>query len=408
MGNPIIVFINPQNKAEVYKVVVPEFGLDLFTADAAGKRVLFSDYHNNGSRIAKAQLNIEQTIELGSYSEILLLQLNSDTFKVDHFSPLLNLFNFHSWAPFSVKPQAEEVGMGASLFSQNLLGSSIFGVNYDYNVLNNSQRLNVRYDFRHFYPNLFVEFNQLWEPFAEIQAVKANIQTSEATAGVNVNLLYDGGKLIKGLFVQANYNAVQSKFTFDDTFIDTLLTAQNIRFFTSYFIAHRRGRRDIFSPFSFATRVSFFSSVLSVQNAFAISSNITFKGFLKNDGFNFRAGVQQSTDAFVPNFLAEPRGAFTQRFAFGTAFGAEYGLNIFYPDWKLGKIAYLQRVWAVAFFDYLHTSANSNKQYLSSRGLTVNFDLNPFRYSYLNTFGITLGQLRNGAVFYGPSWRVNY
>ena len=96
------------------------------------------------------------------------------------------------------------------------------------------------------------------------------------------------------------------------------------------------------------------------------------------------------------------------RFKSGEQFTFQYTIPLLYPDWKISRLAYIQRIRADLFYDYLQFNDGEGNRYLSSQGGTLYIDFNAFRYSYLTTFGMQLGADRNGALFFAPSFLIGY
>ena len=97
-----------------------------------------------------------------------------------------------------------------------------------------------------------------------------------------------------------------------------------------------------------------------------------------------------------------------QKFARGELFTFQYAVPLFYPDWKISRLAYVQRVRVDFFYDYLQFNDDIQNKFLSSQGGTIYFDFNPLRYSYLTTFAFQMGANRNGELFFAPSLFLSY
>ena len=153
---------------------------------------------------------------------------------------------------------------------------------------------------------------------------------------------------------------------------------------------------------------AYYFNLKESQNAQVLNVSSTIQGFLKNDGFKFLVGKQWGTDLFVPNYLIEPRGVLNQSFKRGERASLEYSLPLLYPDLKISRLAFVQRVRGEVFYDFLQVNDDLENNTFSSQGGTIYFDFNPLRYSYLSTLGVQLGTDREGAFFFAPSFTVNY
>ena len=393
-----------------FSMVTPEFGLDNFDVDYVNDEIVFSDYHANGSQIVKTEL--EEGILVGNQYQWLglnnQLKVPTDSFKIRKFRPLLHLFNFHSWAPLSLSPNDEAANLGASLFSQNLLGSSTLQLNYDYFGYTGSQQWRGRYDFEHFYPSFFTEAFHLYEPVVNVQDVEAAVTTISYQAGSSLRLNYNGSKFIKSLIGSAAYVNTNLEYDFPEGYIDTAITQQNTQLFFAFVLSHRSAFRDIYSPLSLVVSSSFFENLNSSQNAQRLTIVSTLKGMGRNDGLKFKYGKQWGSDLFVPNYLKSPRGFLNKRYKRGDEVSIEYGTPIAYPDVKIGRFAFIQRITANVFYDFLAVNDDAKNSIFSSKGGSVYLDFNPLRYSYLTTFGMQMGTTRTGEFFILPTFYFTY
>jgi hypothetical protein len=318
------------------------------------------------------------------------------------------LFNFHSWAPFSINPSEQNANLGASIFSQNLLSSSILSLNYDYFSNSKSQQWTADYMFEHFYPQFFGRASNLFEPNVSIQDVKANLKTLSYQAGSKVSLYYNGSKFRKSFFLNSAYVYSESDYDFEKRYKDTVVIQESSQFVVAFSVTHKPAVRDLYSPLSLRLSSAYYFNLNSSQNAQVLNASSTIPGFLKNDGLKFSAGKQWGSDFYVPNYLIEPRGVLNQGFKNGEKLSVEYITPLLYPDWKVGRLLYLQRIYVNMFYDFMQINDGQINRTLSSQGGTVYFDFNPLRYSFLSTFGIQLSTDREGALFIAPSFSVSY
>lgn len=402
----IAYFIEEDDVVKLHAVVNPEFGLDFISIDSVGNEVIYSDYHSQGSVIVRSEIEIGEKIQFSA--PVQLPRMPAKTFEVKKYRPLLNLFNFHSWAPLSLNPDAEVAGLGASLFSQNLLSSSILSLNYDYLFYTREENWSVKYNFEHFYPKIFAESSFNVAPNSQIQNVSVDIQSINYQGGSSLNLYFNGSKFRKTFIMKGAYVYNEAKYDFEEGYVDTLVTQENTQWFGVFSVNHKYGLRDIYSPWSFMLSSASFINLRSSQNAHVLNAVATVPGVLKNDGLKISLGKQWGTDVYVPNYLNEPRGVLNQSFTRGERMSIEYGLPLWYPDLKLSRLAYLQRIRANCFYDFLQVFDDQSLSYFSSIGGTVYFDFNPLRYAYLTEIGFQFGVDRSKQFFFGPSFNIIY
>ncbi len=397
----IVVVKNKQ----IYNVITPEFGLD-FPAPYLGK-VYYSDYHNNGMRISKSKIRIGEVInEIQEFK--VLPEIDSLKFEVKKYYPLLHLFNPHSWAPISIYPDNQEVKLGLSLFSQNKLSSSALSLNYDYDWIQNSQELKSSYEFSHFYPVFFVDYSKSFFPKAIIQNVRTNFEEENISGGVRFSWLFDNNKYIKNLFLQSAYANSVLKYDFDETFADTTYSSENIQLLFYYRSSYRKAKKNIYSKWSFTVQGRYFSNLKNKQTSLMGQISTTVPGLFKNHGLRMSYSDQRSNSIFIPNFISESRGYLNYFYQDAQKISFDYTLPLLYPDFKIGKVAYVQRFRMSIFYDYMKINNGLINRELSSLGVELNMDFNPFRYSYLTQFGVEVACNNSGDVFLSPIFRILY
>lgn len=404
-----IAFLEFKDDTDLKEVINPEFGLKYISVNIPEDNVIYCDYHNNGFQVVSSEIEIGPRIQSNWFNNLEDLTVSNKTFLVEKYRPLFNLFNFHSWAPLSIKPDDSKANLGASVFSQNLLGSSVLSLNYDYSIYTQMSKLEANYVFEHYYPKFFAKTYRVIQPNTDLQDLVVNIDNFGYQFGSVLQTFFNGSKYSKSANLRALYG-FDSKFydVKDDGFRDTLLIMKNIQCFASFGIAHKSGIRDIYPPWSLNFSSGLYFNINENQNAQVVKILTTIPGVLKNDGFTFLLGKQWGTDVYVPDYLDEPRGYINQNFKRGEEFTLQYALPLFYPDFKISRLAYIQRVRADFFYDYMQVNDDVQNSYLSSQGGTLYFDFNPLRYSYLTTFSFQIGTDRNGNLFYAPSLSISY
>lgn len=405
-----IAFLEFKKGAVLKEVVNPEFGLKFISLNTIEENVIYSDYHNNGFTIVSSEIEIGQRIQSNWKENLEDLTVPSKTFLVEKYRPLFNLFNFHSWAPLSIKHDESKANLGASFFSQNLLGSSVLSLNYDYSIYTEGSKLEANYIFEHYYPKFFAKTYQVSEPNSVLDTFLVRIDNFGYKLGTILDAYLNGSKYYKSAYLRGLYAYDEIMYDFkNENIIDTLLQIQSTQWIASFGISHKYAQRDIYSPWSFNIFSGLYFNLFDGQNAQVAKISTTIPGIFKNDGIKIVSGKQWGSDVYVPHYLDVPRGVLlNQRFKKGEQFTVQYTIPLLYPDWKINRVAYLQRVRADFFYDYLQINNDTQNSFLTSQGGTIYVDLNLLRYSYLTTFSFQMGTDRSGNLFYAPSLRINY
>lgn len=397
------VVIIKDNK--MYYSITPEFGLQF--PSISNDNVYYADYHNNGMRIVKSDLILRNEISSG-FQDKKLPELDTISFEVKKYYPLLHLFNIHSWAPISIYPDEQELKLGVSLFSQNKLSSSTLKMNYDYDWIQRGQKVKVSYELAHFYPLIFADYVREVNPESVIAGTIAKTTQETIATGTRFSWLFDNSKYVKNILLQGAYVNSLSKYNFDSLYIDTVLKIENIQLLGYFGTSYKRAKKNIFPKWSFSLEGRFYSNLNKNEKSLMAKATVTIPGLFKNHGLKFSYSDQRSNSLFIPNYITESRGYINYIFEDAQKTSIDYAFPLFYPDYKLGKVAYIQRLRMDVFYDLMTVYDGLNYNKLESVGLEINMDFNPFRYSYLTQLGVEIVYNANGNVFFSPIFKILY
>lgn len=403
-GKDKVVWIK-NNK--MFEVMDPEFGLNF--PQVLNNKLAFADYHVNGYQVVETSIKIGNEITLQQdWSDMVFTDVPNDTFPIQKFRPLLHLFNLHSWAPLSIYPDEQDAQIGLSLFSQNLLSSSVATFNIDYNTYTQATKYSANYSLSHFYPTFFVDWSKSYEPNSVVQGVSTNFESQEFRLGTSLRHRYDGSKWRKSFLIRGTYGFTENDYNFSAVYKDTVQFIENVQLVAGFTIAHKAAQNDMYAPWSISLTAAGFENIKANQHTQFVNISATTPGIFKNDGLQLIASKQWANDFFAPNYLQDPRGVLNQSYKDGERFSIQYEIPLFYPDLKIGPILYIQRIRANVFYDYLSVDDTQKTNILFSKGSTLFFDFNPFRYSYLSSFSLEIGVNNNNQFFLNPGFRVNY
>jgi len=121
-------------------------------------------------------------------------------------------------------------------------------------------------------------------------------------------------------------------------------------------------------------------------------------GFLKNQGIKLQFQVQnQKTEKYLlNNHISFPRGYNDLTAVKLSGFSADYITPLFYPDFKIGSVFYLKRIYSSIFYDHRagkdiyeiidNERIVSNKK-IYSTGVELYFEYHLFRFLFPFTQG---------------------
>ena len=327
-----------------------------------------------------------------------------------------HLFNFHSWAPLYMdyninQKSISDVSPGISLFSQNLLSTSLTTLGYSYQ--SGTHKFHSQFVYRGWYPVFRVSTNYGGKPqvirHSSVEwAPELSNDYMKFNASVSLPLNFTNNKYITGLVPSMEYEYDRNYYhnLRENFYLRGLKTIDyNAWFYHYQRMAHRDLQPRWGLTFDMNIRTSPFSENL-LGNMTSLRGSLFLPGFIEDHGIQLRLGYQkQNPEIYLySSYLQFPRGfqpSVTQKLF---TFKADYSFPLFYPDWNIPSVLYVKRFKTNLFQDYginhYQTIRNERrvweKQQLYSLGAEITSDFHfarfmfPFsagiRYSYLPQF----------------------
>lgn len=430
--------LNLEDKS-VSQVFEARFGIESPAFSPSGKLVL-SDYTADGFRLIKIDANNLKELSVNNFEkknyELADKLANqepgifdfsmADTLKYQtkKYSKIAHLFNFHSWAPAVVDADSYEITPGVSFISQNKLGTAMINVGYEWSITEKTGNFYGKYTYKGWYPVFDFEISSgnSASEFAVIEQTKnTNGQViaqdtvlkrftwKDSNFGANIKIPMDlsRGKFsrffqpeIKYDITSYNHNSSTPAKFYEGNF-------QSLTYRIYYQQLLRKSVQDVYPNFGFVVdglyRHSPFGET-DMGNLTLGQSYLYLPGIRQNHGIRLYGGAQNKISAGTINFsdiIRYPRGWGKINTNQMLSLGSDYKLPLFYPEWSLGSLVYLQRVNASLFADYAHLNANIYKD-----GKVVDtFDKN------ISSYGIELSGNANFLRFYAPveiGFRASY
>ncbi len=416
----------------IAQIVSVPFGADYPSASKSGNQLFFSNYNSTGYQLATIDLQDKtdkkyvRNIQLGTnhLADNLAIQekgipdfSNTDSvnYESKEYSKLRHLFNFHSWAPAYVDVNSYEIRPGASLFSQNKLGTAETRIGYDYDVANHTGKYKLGFNYLGWFPEITTELSVGKEASSYTlvtntvnqsgQVVRRDTTTEriswrEITADLNIRLPLNlsKGKYSRILYPEVKYSMVNNSkpdSTLNNLYPDNYHALTYRIYF--YNLLHQSNQSlmpkwgqqlDIIYR-----HTPFIGSDLGTH--WGIQSVLYFPGFSKNDGFKIYQGFQNmsftSSSYNFSNYVRIPRGFYGYQNNKMYSLAADYRFPVFYPDFSIGKLAYIKRVKSSFFYDYAWLSMptrnkngniypNSLEMKMKSIGVELTSDLHILRF----------------------------
>lgn len=383
----------------LFSVYNARFGANYATFADEGKNLLVSCYTADGDRLVKIPfqaVNFKKIKLPDLHHEYLADRLvNSTTFNLDEtevpdsvyqtkkYSKAAHLFNLHSWAPVSIDANNYTINPGATLLSQNKLGTAVSSVNYTYNINEKTNRISFGFDYYGWYPviSLNVDYGGrrgVHHPDST-RIIHYKWNETNLSLAFSLPLNFTSSKWIKGIQPIVGINQKFRKIVDNDSlaFKENSITAPYYRFYA--YNQLKRSAKDIYPKWGQTIDLIYRDTPFSkyVNSQLGLTAWFYFPGIWRHQGIRIYGGFQKLVTGSYSfsNFVALPRGYsdiydekyFTLR--------SDYAFPVAYPDLDIPGVFYLKRIYAKLFYDYMHGTISSGKLHdLSSFGAEVYTD----------------------------------
>jgi hypothetical protein len=419
-------------ESKTFKVTDSRYGTSDPQLSKDGKSVIYCDYTANGFSVVRTQvkqgelipIDISQSFKYGLADKIASQErgiinfnkIDSTLYQSENYSKFTHLFNFHSWAPFYIDTNNEELSPGFSLLSQNKLSTAVTQIGYDYSTANKTGKWFAKFDYTGLYPIIGFEtdYGNGKSQYYQITHYRNQqgqiVRTDTTLVGFNYSEFNINGKLkIPFNLSQGKmYRLIQPEFqiTYTDIKIDSSVP-HNIfhgnvipltyRLYANNYLA--LSTRDIQPRIGGIIDLVYRNTPFGDHNYGTIWSaegTLFLPGFVKHHGFRIYGGYQQksSSESSYLDIISYPRGyqSFMNTELFTVK--SDYVMPLFYPDWSLGKLSYFKRISLRMFYDYgraivpVNQDNNTSQVAFSSLGGELTIDCHFLRFIVPSTIGI--------------------
>jgi len=446
---------------QLEKVSESKFGAT-YASVGPNNSIIYQDYTSDGYIIAKAnlveltglnfkagQLPVEADIKKMQQDEKglpNLKQVSTDSYTSKKYSKW-NLFNVHSWAPAFINVDDAELNTGASILSQNLLGTTITSIGYNADKQFSREKYNLKISHQAWWPifelelkfgdekingyqhneeeNYFNYFDakpkhslvdvEMKLPFnlsrgKYIRRIQPSISLSYQQSSdfeykrLHLKLGDDGKPITENDKYVVDHQEILTKKGIDFKSIDYSLFAYNLLRTTQRDVSTRYGqvlelnyRHTPFNGMDYGhiigahTRLYF--PAIARHHAIRIDNDYHIK---ENGDHNGTIGDYNYYNVFT-DFAKFPRGIQRVRNDELYSLKADYMMPLFNPDFNIRGIMYLKRITMNAFFDYSKATQKrqitetgewitAQKEY-KSMGTELRAELHPFRFVFPVSMG---------------------
>ncbi|MDB5262273.1 MAG: hypothetical protein JWQ14_1554 [Adhaeribacter sp.] len=398
-----IFALNLDNR-QIYQVAARRYAGINPAPTPDGKQLLFNDFSVKGYNVATMPLNpADWTLApvsqpgINYYASLvaqegaphILAGVPAQTYPVEKYNRLKNIFNPHSWLP-TIEPETNAVSLAVS--SQDILSTALSTVGYTRNLSENSSRVFAGVSYLGFYPVINLT------GATGYRVTKENDQTNQwreknITAGLALPLNLTRSKYLQSLNLATNaqINSISDFYRTRRSLTEQANgVLRNVNYSVSYARALRRSRRDLAGRFEQRASVYYNHTPFGGDyqgEIFTATARLAFPGLFRHHSLQLTGNYQQEdTREYVFNSpMRFPRGYGYRPHDSFYGGSVQYRLPVWYPDIALGPFLYFQRLKSNIFYDYgrgerfdRQNQLNRNYTY-QSVGLELTTDFNFMR-----------------------------
>ncbi|MBR8535371.1 hypothetical protein KDU71_07350 [Carboxylicivirga sediminis] len=455
------------NGENLEKLTESKFGAAYATMDS-DNNIYFQDYTSDGYLIASAPLKqlqpsseIAQQLPVEPYINKLqkdekgmpqLDSLNTNEYASKKYSKW-NLFNFHSWAPLYMNVNDAELSTGASILSQNLLGTTLTSFGYNADKLFSREKFRFNLSYQEWWPvfeldirlgNEAIEGMYLNDIEYYINSFDAKPNHSLIDLEMKLPLNFTRGKYLRrvepslGMSYQysADFNYTRYYLELDDNGEPVIEDGKYVVDYTeqrnylgidiksvdySLFAYNllRTTQRDVATRWGQVIELNYRHTPMDGWNygsILGLHTRLYFPGIGRHHAIRIDNGWQKKTKGdtngqmgnynsyrLYSDYLNFPRGV--DRFYNDElySFKGDYMMPVLNPDFNIPGVLYLKRITTNLFYDYAqatqHLQLTETNQWItqtasvSSFGTEIRGELHPFRFVFPITVGYRYARL---------------
>lgn len=367
-----------------------KFGADYPVVSPSGKQILFSSYTADGYElvtipnsdsnqvIRSIQLQPVRLADKLAAQELGVPDLSkpdSIGYSSRKYSKLGHIFNFHSWAPAYIDVDNYEIHPGASLFSQNVLGTAETRLGFNYNSADRTGEWELNFKYKGWYPEIEAQISD--GKFASTYRLVTNTidqnnriirsdttqerftwQKIAASLDLRLPLNLSKGKYYRILYPEIKYSFTQETpgGNAPDNFHPNHF--QSLAYRVYFYNLLSQSAQNLMPRWGQQVDLIFQHTPFNgsdLGNIAGIQGALYFPGLTKNSGIRIYQGYQQRHfvgHTSFSDFVSFPRGFATYLNDKMYVSKIDYKLPLFYPDFSLGRFTYVKRIKSSLFYDY--------------------------------------------------------
>jgi hypothetical protein len=396
------IYAFDRNTKEVFSITSSRFGASDASVTTDQSSIIYSDYSADGYRLVNEKLDPGAWTKISvpvksafPLAEMLTRQenfiFNTDSvpeikYKSRPYNKVLNLFNFHSWAPIGLDLQNFSAAPGITLLSQNLLGTTVTAIGYLYNRNERAGKTYLSISNESLYPafdiNLDYGGRKTMGIYTKNDSITEKWNEFNLYTGLRLPLNWTHNSWIRSFrpAIGLNYKYLKMDESVPITFEHDKIIAVNYSLIASNKL--KTSQRDIFPRWSQELKLNYnYTPFVNGPNSI-MSGQMTmdFPGIGKHHGLRLYGAYQKKHETFYPfpDYIVFPRGYTMIDRNEIYSFSAMYSMPLFYPEWQVKHLMYFKRFKTTMFYDYAQSSDLQLPRIFSSVGLDLTSDFSLF------------------------------
>lgn len=400
---------------DIFQVTSAEYGASNADLSPDGKKIVYSNYSSYGFGLAETNFNPSSWRRLSDihdsspslYKYLVaeesgfanLKSNDSIQYPSQPYKKINHLFDFHSWAPAYINYMSGEYGTGLSFMSQNELSTLTTVVGYQYDIYENTGKVNANVSWAAWYPifDLNTSYGARAAYTGGDTSVRYNFNETIISGGITLPLIFTGGKYYKGFSLRAHtsFENISNNTSPEEDKLNGII--QTLDYSITAYRYIKQSGKDLYPRWGQVLTWTFRHSPFSDYNLgsiVAFGGRMYLPGLLKHHGIRIDVNrqVKFPGEYTYSNQIAMPRGYYLSvNDSTLTCFALNYKFPVVYPDVSLGPIAYIKRVKANLFYDGGLGTAHGESHKLQSTGVEITADLHVLRFIFPLDIGFRFG-----------------
>ncbi len=409
-----------------YRVTSSQYGAYNPQVSEDGKTLIYNDFTSNGHDIVRMELDrsrwmpldkvkiseegLTETLVEQEGNTSILESTYKEKYPVNRYHIAGNIIKPYAWGPYIT---SSDLDFLIGLKSQDIMSTTTMDLGYQLNTTEGTGQWMANITYQGLYPALSVTGYTGTRSttdrfrFTSDEGNVTNDTTTEITwqesglaAGFRIPLLLTRSKYHQNLDVGFEYSLNRvTDYSFIARYPNRL--GNGDLFSNTYYLSYRRimkrSKRDLYGKFGQTLHVNYEHTPYGgdyLGGLLGAEVRLFFPGLFKHHALHMRSGfLNQDTGHGDNLYLFSSPLVFTRgyNYLFYDRYwnnSVNYAFPVAYPDFHVGSLLNIQRIYSNVFFDMGTRFLGGDKDYFRSVGAEVSFDFNVMRFLTLFNAGV--------------------